>query len=70
MKTETQTQRDLKNEILILLKSNLNGLTMSKIGQALNVTTYTLIRELSVLESKKQIQIVDVGASKLVKLKN
>ena len=70
MKTEIQTQRDLKTEILLVLKSNPNGLTMSKIGQHLGVTTYTLIRELSVLESKKQIQIIDVGASKLVKLQN
>jgi len=59
---------DIKSQIIELLANNPDGLTMHKIAVALGLTTYMLIRELSTLEAKGEIQIITVGASKLVKL--
>jgi len=65
---ETEKIQDIKSQIIELLANNQDGLTMHKIAIALGLTTYMLIRELSTLEAKGEIYIINVGASKLVKL--
>ena len=58
-----------KQQIIQLLKTNSDGLTMSKLSQALQITPYKLNTTIYVLESQGIIAIVQVGVSKLVKLK-
>lgn len=64
-KMKTQIN-NLKDEILDLLIEYPYGLTMAKIANHFNMTTYMLIKELSVLESLDKIKIINVGASKLI----
>lgn len=57
-----------EKEIIDLLKKNPNGLTMAKISEILKIDYYNLKEPLALLKERKQIVVIDVGASKLVKL--
>lgn len=70
MKNVDTSKLNLKNKDLIkILEQNKQGLTMSEIARQLKTNIYSLKGDFNTLIIKKMIVIINVGSSKLVRIK-